>query len=79
MENAKNMSNKFLKKEYLTPLAIIIGTVIIGLSIYLGTTVEYRDKKAFCEKFFKGMTSKNADEELFYATLIAGCIKKQSE
>ena len=68
-----------MKKEYLIPLAMIIGTIIIGLSIYLGTTAEYRDKKAYCEKFFKGMAPKNADEELFYATLIAGCIKKQSE
>ena len=44
------MSNKFLKKEYLIPLAIIIGTVIIGLSIYLGVTAEYRAKKAICEE-----------------------------
>jgi len=27
-----------MKKEYLIPLAIIIGTIIIGLSIYLGIT-----------------------------------------
>jgi len=73
------MSNKFLKKEYLISLAIIIGAIIIGVSIYLGTTAEYRDKKAYCEKFFKETTPKNADEELFYETLIAGCIKKQSE
>ena len=69
-----------MKKEYLISLTIIIGAIIIGLSIYLGTTAEYRDKKAYCEKFFKKtMTPKNADEELFYETLIAGCIKKQSE
>ena len=68
-----------MKKEYLIPLAIIIGTIIIGLSIYLGTTAEYRDKKAFCEKFFKETTAKNEEKDLFYETLIAGCIKKQSE
>ena len=73
------MSNKFLKKEYLIPLAIIIGTTIIGLSIYLGTTAEYRDKKAYCEKFLKETTLKNTEKDLFYETLLAGCIKKQSE
>ena len=73
------MSNKFLKKEYLIPLAIIIGTVIIGLSIYLGSTAEYRDKRAYCEKFFKGVTPKNAEQKFFKETLVAGCIKKQSE
>jgi len=30
-----------MKKEYYLPLAIIIGTIIIGLSIYLGVTAEY--------------------------------------
>ena len=47
------MSNKFLKKEYLISLAIIIGAIIIGVSIYLGTTLEYRAKKAVCEEFWK--------------------------
>jgi hypothetical protein len=73
------MSNKFLKKEYYLPLAIIIGTIIIGLSIYLGITAEYRDKKAYCEKFLKETTAKNTEKDLFYETLLAGCIKKQSE
>ena len=68
-----------MKQEYLISLAIIIGTIIIGLSIYLGTTAEYRDKKAYCEKFFKEARPKNAEKDLFYETLIAGCIKKQSE
>ena len=39
-----------MKKEYYLPLAIIIGTIIIGLSIYLGSTAEYRAKKAMCEE-----------------------------
>ena len=73
------MSNQFLKKEYYLPLAIIIGTIIIGLSIYLGTTAEYRDKKAYFEKFLKETTLKNTEKDLFYETLLAGCIKKQSE
>ena len=68
-----------MKQEYLISLAIIIGAIIIGVSIYLGTTAEYRDKKAFCEKFFKGTTPKNAEEKFFKETLIAGCIKKQSK
>ena len=73
------MSNKFLKKEYLIPLAIIIGTTIIGLSIYLGTTAEYRDKKAYCEKFIKEVYPKDAEKGSFYEMQILGCIKKQSE
>ena len=39
-----------MKKEYYIPLAIIIGAIIIGLFIYLGTTLQYRDKKAVCEE-----------------------------
>ena len=68
-----------MKKEYYLPLAIIIGTIIIGLSIYLGTTAEYRDKKAFCEKFVKEVYPKDAEKGLFYEMQISGCIKKQSE
>ena len=41
-----------MKKEYLIPLAIIIGTIIIGLSIYLGVTAEYRAKKSACLKMY---------------------------
>ena len=67
-----------MKKEYLIPLAIIIGTVIIGASIYLGTTAEYRDKKAYCEKFFKETTPRDAEKDFFYENLILGCIKKLS-
>ena len=76
------MSNKFLKKEYLIPLAIIIGTVIIGLSIYLGTTLEYRENKAYCEKFIKSVTPKFEKDEpeaniLFVEMSIQRCIKQQ--
>ena len=49
-----------MKKEYYLPLAIIIGTIIIGLSIYLGTTAEYRGKRAYCEKFIKEVNPKDS-------------------
>ena len=70
-----------MKKEYLIPLAIIIGTVIIGLSIYLGTTAEYRGKRAYCEKFIKEVNSKDSKKthSTFYEMQILGCIKKLSE
>ena len=61
-----------MKKEYLIPLAIIIGTIIIGFSIYLGTTLEYRDKKAVCMKFY-GEKLKNKDKR---DLMMAACLKK---
>jgi hypothetical protein len=63
-----------MKKEYLIPLAIIIGTIIIGLSIYLGTTAEYRDKKAMCDEIWGKKGNENTGE-----LLIQACIKKLSE
>ena len=47
------MSNKFLKKEYLIPLAIIISVVILSVSVYLGLTVKQRHYKAVCQSFIK--------------------------
>jgi len=61
-----------VKKEYLIPLAILIGTIIIGVSIYLGTTLEYRDKKAVCMKFY-GEKIKNKDKR---DLMMAACLKK---
>jgi len=61
-----------VKKEYLIPLAILIGTIIIGVSIYLGTTLEYRDKKAVCMKFY-GEKLKNKDKR---DLMMAACLKK---
>ena len=61
-----------MKKEYLIPLAIIIGTIIIGISIYLGTTLEYRDKKAVCMKFY-GEKLKDKDKR---DLMMAACLKK---
>ena len=69
-----------MKKEYLIPLAIIIGTIIIGLSIYLGTTHEYRAKKAVCEEFwetFSKKKSKATKEEIYLKnTQVMRCITK---
>ena len=67
-----------MKKEYLIPLAIIIGTIIIGLSIYLGTTAEYRAKKAVCEEFWKIMDITTATKEEIYLknTQVMRCISK---
>ena len=62
-----------MKKEYLIPLAIIIGTIIIGLSIYLGSTVEYRAKKAICEEKMKAFE----DEDTLRKQMVMLCITKQ--
>ena len=61
-----------MKKEYLIPLAIIIGTIIIGLSIYLGTTAEYRAKKAICEEKMKTF-----ENETYSKEMVMLCITKQ--
>ena len=72
-----------MKKEYYIPLAIIISTIIIGISIYLGTTLEYREKKAYCEKFMKEITPKVTKKEakeagtLFNEMQLRKCIKMQ--
>ena len=60
-----------MKKEYHIPLAIIIGTIIIGVSIYLGTTLEYRDKKAMCDEIWGKKGNENTRE-----LLIQVCIEK---
>ena len=71
-----------MKKEYYLPLAIIIGTIIIGVAIYLGTTLEYRENKAYCEKFIKSVTAKFEKDKpeaniLFVEMSIQRCIKQQ--
>ena len=60
-----------MKKEYYLPLAIIIGTIIIGLSIYLGTTAEYRGKRAMCDEIWGKKGNENTRE-----LLIQVCIEK---
>ena len=62
-----------MKKEYYLPLAIIIGTIIIGLSIYLGSTAEYRAKKAICEEKMKAFE----DEDTLRKQMVMLCITKQ--
>lgn len=37
-------------KNYTTPLAIIIGAIVIGLSIYYGLTLEFRSDLKQCIK-----------------------------
>ena len=61
-----------MKKEYLIPLAIIIGTIIIGLSIYLGSTAEYRAKKAICEEQWAEMK-----DDTIRKRMVMVCISKQ--
>ena len=60
-----------MKKEYYLPLAIIIGTIIIGLSIYLGVTAEYRAKKAICEEQLTAM-----EDDMFKRSLVMACVSK---
>ena len=61
-----------MKKEYYLPLAIIIGTIIIGLSIYLGTTAEYRAKKAMCEEELATLS-----EDIAKRMMVQTCISKK--
>ena len=37
-----------IKKEHYTPLAIILGAIIISIAIYLGSSTEYRSQKKSC-------------------------------
>ena len=57
----KKFKLKKLKKEHYIPLAIIFGTIIISLAIYLGSTAEYRGQKRSCITMagegYKTMTS----------------------
>ena len=39
-----------MKKDYLIPLAILIGSIIIAAAVYLGTTSKERTKFNFCIK-----------------------------
>ena len=61
-----------MKKEYYLPLAIIIGTIIIGLSIYLGVTAEYRAKKDICEEQWTEMK-----DDTIRKRVVMVCISKQ--
>ena len=48
----KKFKLKEIKKEYYMPLALLISTFMIAIAIYLGTTVEYRNKKAACMEVY---------------------------
>jgi|TARA_B100001964_G_scaffold36282_1_gene38965 nitrogen fixation-related uncharacterized protein len=61
-----------MKKEYYLPLAIIIGAIIIGLFIYLGTTLQYRDMKAVCEESWGKKTNNKNTKEL----IVQVCVKR---
>ena len=61
-----------MKKEFYLPLAIIIGTIIIGLSIYLGVTAEYRAKKAMCEEELATLS-----EDIAKRMMVQTCISKR--
>ena len=61
-----------MKKEYYIPLAIIIGAIIIGLFIYLGTTLQYRDKKAVCEEVWGEKFDKKNTKDL----IVQVCIRR---
>ena len=65
------MNNKFLKKEYLIPLAIIISVIILSVSVYLGLTVKQRHYKAVCQTIFK-----DNEDKKFYKMMMHNCITK---
>ena len=47
-----------IKKELLIPLSIIISSLIIGASLYMGTTLEFRSKLKACELRHEGELKK---------------------
>tara|TARA_B100000579_G_C22136695_1_gene534557 strand:- start:343 stop:531 length:189 start_codon:yes stop_codon:yes gene_type:complete len=42
-----------MKKEYLIALSILIGAIIISISVYMGTTKQFREQLKFCEENYK--------------------------
>ena len=58
-----------MKKEYLIPLAIIIGVIILSVSVYLGLTVKQRHYKAVCQTIIK-----DDGDKKFYKMIINNCI-----
>ena len=65
-----------IKKESHLPLAIIIGAIIIATAIYLGTTAEFRHKKAACLNMSDGY--KGVDKK-FKKMVVQSCISKFDE
>ena len=65
-----------MKQEYLISLTIIIGAIIIGVSIYLGTTLEYRDKKAVCDEIWGKKGNENTRDLLVQTCIEKGVLMK---
>ena len=65
-----------IKKEYYLPLAIIIGAIIIATAIYLGTTAEFRHKKAACLNMSDGYKGAKKNIKKF---IVQSCISKFDE
>jgi len=42
-----------MRKEYIIATAIILGSIIISVASYLGSTFEYRSKLNFCEEIMR--------------------------
>ena len=42
-----------MRKEYIIAIAIILGSIIISVASYLGSTFEYRSKLNVCEKIMR--------------------------
>ncbi len=47
-----------MKKEYLIMLSILIGSIIIAVATYMGTTYEFRAKLKVCEDHNKSYIKK---------------------
>tara|TARA_Y200000002_G_C22607005_1_gene632088 strand:+ start:496 stop:744 length:249 start_codon:yes stop_codon:yes gene_type:complete len=43
-----------IKKEFLIPISIILSSLIIGIALYMGTTMEFRSKLKACELRHEG-------------------------
>ena len=39
-----------MRKEYITAIAIILGSIMISVASYLGSSFEYRSKLNVCEE-----------------------------
>ena len=71
------MKLRNINKEYYTPLAIIISTIIIAIAIYFGTSAEFRHKKAACQDLY-GEELKDIDSRA-KKLVLQDCISKFDE
>ena len=42
-----------MRKEYITAIAIILGSIMISVASYLGSSFEYRSKLNVCEEIMR--------------------------